>query len=84
MPKRQTTRVDDDDDPDITEDPDPATNGTHRNRYEVTLDRLAAMSPKQLKELGSRLRDHEAGAHMMKMLTAGFSMKQAMLPEISD
>jgi len=72
--------------PDGDEYPDynvePNGDGTrHRNRYEVTLDRLAAMSTAELKTLGMKLREHEAGEHMWKMLSSGYRVQQGTFIE---
>lgn len=70
--------------PRLSEAPaDTVERAAHRSKFEVTLDRLASMSPAQLRELGTRIAEHEAGDYMWKLLDAGFHAKrQQNLPGV--
>lgn len=57
----------------------------HRSKFEVTLDRLASMSPKDLQELGRRLCEHETGEYILKLVLAGYQQpRQPTLPGVDS
>jgi len=52
--------------------PDHSQQSRHRNKYEVTLARLASMSPAELRTLGAQLQAHEGGEYIMKLILGGY------------
>lgn len=59
-----------------------ASSTPHRSQYQVTIDRLCRMSPAELKKLGQSIAENDAGEFVMKMLNAGFAVKQGHLPGV--
>ena len=53
----------------------------HRNKFEVSVDRLMKMSPTDLHRFADEIAKHDAGEYVIDILQRAFKAKQGKLPE---